>query len=152
MSNDRKRILVIGSNWALLEGVSDLLELAGYEAELSSTWTEVERALQATPPGMVIIDLSSANPEALRVCARLQSLPSTPEVPILLMSFTGLQHIQEIRWSGGDNQDGRLQFYSDTLLGPRTLLEKVEECLQGTQGDGSRPHAARPTGRTLALV
>lgn len=130
-----QRILVIGGNWALLEGVSDLLDLAGYQPLLSSTWAEVERLLDSATPDLVIVDLSSADPEAFRACARLRGQSPLSAVPMLLMSFTGLQHIHELRWSGGGSDEARPQFYVNTLLGPGTLLEKVGECL-ATEGNG----------------
>ena len=73
MSNGTKRIQVIGRSSPLLEGVADLLQLAGYHVDLSSSWAETEYTMQVRPPHLVIVDLSSAALDAVGVAEQIRT-------------------------------------------------------------------------------
>jgi PleD family two-component response regulator len=124
-----KRILVIGRNTPLMEGVSDLLQVVGYPVEASSTWTETEYAMHDSPPALVIIDLSIATPDSYRLAEKIRSIPHWSEVPILLISFSGDDRIRELQRRNQRNGDNKVYFYAHTLLSMDRLLEEVRTCL-----------------------
>ncbi len=124
----RQRILMIGRHSPLMEGVHDLLQVAGYPVQMSSTWTETEYAIHNPPPGLVIVDLSSAMPDVRRVAARIRSAPNWSDVPILFISFSGDDRIRELqRRTRTDNS--KLYFYAHTLLGMDELLAEIQSRL-----------------------
>ncbi len=123
-----ERILVIGKSTPLLEGVYDLLQLAGYQVDMSSSWAETEYALHVTPPNLAVVDLSSSAADAYRLSERMRSTPHWSDVPILFVSFSGDDRIRELQ-RHSRNHDGRTQFYAHTLLSIDGLLAKVEACL-----------------------
>jgi DNA-binding response OmpR family regulator len=125
----RKRILVIGRNTPLMEGVSDLLQVVGYPVDLSSSWTETEYAMYDSPPDLVIIDLSIAAPDGYRLAEQIRSNPHWSEVPILFISFSGDDRIRELQRDNQRNGDKRVHFYAHTLLSMDGLLEEVRTCL-----------------------
>jgi DNA-binding response OmpR family regulator len=129
MDNGKQRILVIGESSPLLEGVADLLQLAGYNAEVSSSWAEIQRASNVTPPNLAIVDLSNSPADAFCLSQRIRGFPHWVDVPILFVSFSGDDRIRELqRWTRKQN-DHRLQFYAHTVLGVNGLLDKVGACL-----------------------
>jgi DNA-binding response OmpR family regulator len=130
MSKSGQRILVIGGNSPLLEGVSDLLQLAGYQVDLSSSWTETEYAMHVKPPNLAIVDLSNPSSDAYRLSEKMHDTPHWSDVPILFISFSGDDRIRELqRKNRNNNHDGRIQFYAHTLLSIDGLLDKVQACL-----------------------
>lgn len=128
MDNGKRRILVIGQSSPLVEGVSDLLQLVGYQVDMSTSWIETEHSMRVTPPNLVIVDLSDSDSEAYRVCEQIQNAPRWSKVPLLFISFSGDDRIRELQ-GRNSNDDGRLHYYAHTLLGMDGLLEKVQTCL-----------------------
>jgi DNA-binding response OmpR family regulator len=120
---------MIGRNTPLMEGVHDLLQVVGYPVEMSSTWAETEYALNAKPPNLVIVDLSSAASDVDRVAQSIRSKPRWSRVPILFMSFSGDDRIRDLQLRNRNHGDGRIHFYAHTLLGMDELLEKVRICM-----------------------
>jgi PleD family two-component response regulator len=129
MSSRGQRILVIGQNSPLLEGVSDLLQLSGYKVDVSSTWAETEYALVVTPPNLAIVDLSSSASDAFSLSESLRKVSRWADVPILFISFSGDDRIRDLQRHNRNPGDRRLQFYAHTLLGVDGLVEKVRTCL-----------------------
>jgi len=124
-----QRVLVIGKSSPLLEGVADLLQLAGYRVEMSSSWSETAYALQITPPNLAIVDLSNSAPDAYRLSEQIRSSPRWADVPILFISFSGDDRIRDLQRWNLKNNDKHLQFYAHTVLSMDGLLNKVGACL-----------------------
>jgi len=124
-------ILVIGSSSPLLEGVADLLQLAGYRVETSSSWAETEYAMVITPPNLVIVDLSGAAPDAYRLSEQLRRAPRWADVPILFISFSGDDSIRSLQLlpRSRKGSSGPVHYYAHTLLSMQGLLNEVKTCL-----------------------
>jgi PleD family two-component response regulator len=129
MGIDRQRIQVIGSSSPLLEGVVDLLQLTGYQVDMSSSWVETEYALRATPPNLVIVDLSGAAADAYRLSEQIRRTPHWSDVPILFISFSGDDRIRDLQRQQRKRKTERVHFYAHTLLSMNGLLDKVQACL-----------------------
>ena len=129
MGREDQRILMIGRQSPLMEGVYDLLQVVGYPVRVSSTWAETEYAMYDAPPRLVIVDLSSAAPDVYRVAEQIHSRPHWSKVPILFLSFSGDDRIRELQRHARKNNSGKLYFYAHTLLGMDELLEKVGNCM-----------------------
>ena len=129
MSNDERRILVVGEHSPLVEGVSDLLQLDGYQVDTSSGWPETEHTDDAPPPSLVIVDLSGSTSEAFDLPERIRSAPRWSTVPLLLIGYADDDRLSELQRRSRSSGDRQLYFYSHTLLGMDGLLEKVQDCL-----------------------
>lgn len=113
-----------------MEGVADLLQVVGYPVEASSSWAETEYAMHdASPPGLVIVDLSSAAADAYALARQIRSRPHWSNVPILFISFSGDDRIRDLEQRSRKNGEKRLYFYAHTLLSMDELLTKVRSCL-----------------------
>ncbi len=128
MEKRGRQILMIGGRSPLLEGVSDLLQLAGHQVATSSTWTEARNALNASPPHLAIVDVSSSAFDTLRLYEQIDYLAQCIRAPILVISFSGDDRIRDLRRRSRDRH-GKIQFYTQTLLGVEGLVDKVESCM-----------------------
>lgn len=123
----RARILVAGSASSWLEGVVDLLLMAGYDAFLLSDWQKAEREIHTASVDLAIVDLSDYV-DSLDLPQRLGALVSAVDLPILLLNSTGDDRIWHLQRVDSPSR-GRVDLYAHSLLGPTALLDKVAGCL-----------------------
>jgi DNA-binding response OmpR family regulator len=122
-----QRILVVGSSSPWLEGVVDLLQLAGYDVTVSPDWETAERGIQDARPDLAILDLSD-RVDSLQLPQEVTALAPAGDVPILLLNSTGDDRIWHLERVGNPSR-GRVDLYAHSLFGPTALLEKVKGCL-----------------------
>jgi CheY-like chemotaxis protein len=128
MASGSQKIVVIGNPSPLLEGVADLLQLAGYDVALSAGGPDAADVGGAPPPDLAILDLSEWL-DSLELPQQILSMAPAPEVPILLLSFSGDDRIWHLQHVEGEGKSGRVEIYAHSLLGPNGLLDKVKGCL-----------------------
>jgi PleD family two-component response regulator len=128
MKERGRQILMIGGSSTLLEGVTDLLQLAGHQVDTSSTWAETRDALNDSPPHLAIVDVSSSVFDTVRLYEQIDYLAHCATAPILVISFSDDDRIRELRRRSRD-RNGNIQFYTQTLLGVDGLVDKVEACI-----------------------
>jgi PleD family two-component response regulator len=129
MTNGKRRILVIGQSSSIVEGVADLLQLVGYQVDMSSSWTGTDYAVHALMPNLVIVDLSNSTSDAYRLSEQLRKIPHWSKVPFLFVSFSGDDQIRELQRRSPKSDNGHSRYYAHTLLGMDGLLEEVQACL-----------------------
>ena len=129
MSNGRRRILVIGQKSSILEGVADLLQLVGYQVDMSSSWVGSDYPARAVAPNLVIVDLSSSESDGHRISEQIRKVHHWSNVPFLFVSFSGDEQIRELQRQSRTGENGHLHYYAHTLLGMDGLLEEVQACL-----------------------
>jgi hypothetical protein len=123
----RARILVVGSVSPWLEGVVDLLQLAGYDALLLADWPQAEREIRSASADLAIVDLSEYV-DSFDLPERLNVLAPVGGLPILLLNSTGddrIWHLDRVSHASR----GRVDLYAHSLLGPTALLDKIDDCL-----------------------
>lgn len=123
------RVLIIGRSSALLEGLVDLLQLAGYRVDLSAGWPDTFYPLPESRPDLAIVDLSNSHPDAVRITDQIRASSEWAQVPVLFISFSGDERIREMQLRSRQNNDVRFQYYSHTVLSMDGLLDKVAACL-----------------------
>jgi DNA-binding response OmpR family regulator len=122
-----QRILVVGSSSPWLEGVVDLLQLAGYDVAVCSDWEKAEQDIQDAPPDLAILDLTDYV-DSLELPQQVTAMSPARSLPILLLNSTGddrIWHLERV----GDPSRGRVDLYAHSLFGPDALLDKVRGCL-----------------------
>jgi DNA-binding response OmpR family regulator len=129
MTKNGRHILLIGNRSPLFDGVYDLLQLAGYHVDISSTWAESETGINGDRPNLAIVDVSSLGPAGRFLSERIGRAAEHEQVPILVVGFDGDQVMLDLQRDAGGNGDSRLQFYTHTLLGMTGLLDRVSACL-----------------------
>ncbi len=126
VDRERQRILMVGRNTTLMEGVHDLLQVVGYPVRMSFGWAETACVMDSAPPDLVIVDLSSAGPD---VADRIRRTPHGFKVPILFLGLADDDSVRELQNRAQRNGDGQLYFYRHTLLGVDELLDKIQSCM-----------------------
>jgi response regulator RpfG family c-di-GMP phosphodiesterase len=129
MGSGKGHILVLGQRSALLEGVSDLLRLVGYQVELSSDWEGATSSGWMSPPNLVIVDLSDRVSEAQGLPDQIHSVPRWSSVPLLFVGFSGDAEIDELQARGHGHDSAPTYFYVHSLLSAEGLVQKVQTCL-----------------------
>lgn len=124
-----QRILVVGGPSPLLEGVADLLQIAGYRVESLATWAEAEQALNGSPPQLTIVDPSALAADPLGLSFSIAKASDGTGVPVLCVGFPDDARIGELRRHSRLGNGHRLRFFPHTVLGMNGLLEAVEDCL-----------------------
>ena len=128
-SRSEQRIVVIGGDGPLLEGVSDLLQLAGYQVRIESSQdlpAGLPSAAEAAP-NLTILDISGSG-SAVKLSSFLDRVGQSRDAQILVVSFAGDDRIRELEKSTRSDHRGRFHFYAHSLLGAEGLLEKVDSC------------------------
>lgn len=129
MSNGRRRILVIGQSSSILEGVADLLQLVGYQVDMSSSWVGSDFPMRAVAPNLVLVDLSSSASDGRRISEQVRKMPHWSKVPFLFVSFSADDQIRELQRTSRSSENGHMYYYAHTLLGMDGLLQEVQACL-----------------------
>jgi DNA-binding response OmpR family regulator len=128
-ASKEKRILVVGQSLSLVEGVADLLQMVGYPVHASAALPEAGFTDLPVPPDLMIVDLSVAASDIYHRSEKIREEPLWSEVPILYVSFSGDDHIRELRRRGVRHDDHRSRFYAPPILGLDGLLETVKTYL-----------------------
>lgn len=79
----RRRILIVDDEETVREVAREYLELEGYAVMRAANGLEALRAAAATPPDLVILDLTLPGMDGLEVCRRLRAAGA---VPILMLT------------------------------------------------------------------
>ncbi len=79
-------VLVVDDEKALLALVQDVLEDEGFEVLTASEGAEALELAQKTCPDLIITDLMMPKMTGRMLCKKLDSLPTTSAIPIILMT------------------------------------------------------------------
>ncbi|MDY6923824.1 MAG: response regulator [Pseudomonadota bacterium] len=151
------RILVVDDDPGIREVLADYLNQHGYAAEGVATAAEMDRAMAARAPDLIVLDLMMPGEDGLSVCRRL----SGKGPPIVMLSAMGEDTDRIIGLELGADD------YLAKPCNPRELLARVRAVLRRPRevGEGDGPCLAfagwrldlmrrdltRPDGRTVAL-
>lgn len=151
------RILVVDDDPGIREVLTEYLVQHGYAAEGAATATEMDRAIAARRPDLIVLDLMMPGEDGLSVCRRL----SGKGPPIVMLSAMGEDTDRIIGLELGADD------YLAKPCNPRELLARVRAVLRrpretdeaegpslafaGWRLDLMRRELTRPDGRTVAL-
>jgi class 3 adenylate cyclase len=85
----RPQILIVDDSAAHRDLLTSFMEADGYAAAAAADGKEGLARVEATPPDLILLDVSMPGLDGLSVCARLKEGPDTRHIPIVLV--TGLQ-------------------------------------------------------------
>lgn len=83
IGSQRRRVLIVDDEATVREVVGQYLEIEGYSVLSASDGVEALRVAAATPPDLVILDLTLPGMDGLEVCRRLRAVSA---VPILMLT------------------------------------------------------------------
>jgi len=151
------RILVVDDDPGIREVLTDYLIQHGYAAEGAATAAEMDRAIAARSPDLIVLDLMMPGEDGLSVCRRL----SGKGPPIVMLSAMGedTDRIIGLELGADDylakpcNPRELLARVRAVLRRPREAGEDEAPCLAfaGWRLDLMRRDLTRPDGRTVSL-
>jgi DNA-binding response OmpR family regulator len=115
------RVLIVDDDEACLSGMKQLLEMAGHEALVASTFEEGRRVLRSAAPDILIADVRLGSFNGLQLVATIAT-----HIPVIVISgFDDVVLQAEARAMGAD--------YLVKPVAPAVLLERVEQKLAETR-------------------
>ncbi len=108
----------------ILHVISLKLRNAGYEVITAQDGREALELAQAELPDMIITDYQMPFLSGLELCRRLKQIPSTREIPAIMLTARGFD------LDAGEMEEAGIRTCVYKPFGPRELLKTVEEMLE----------------------
>ena len=152
------RILVVDDDPGIREVLTEYLSQHGYLTEGAATAAEMDRALAARPPDLIVLDLMMPGEDGLSVCRRVSGKGGPPIVMLSAMGedtdrIIGLELGADDYLAKPCNPRELLARVRAVLRRPREAGETEGPCLAfaGWRLDLMRRELTRPDGRTTTL-
>ena len=123
----RPRLLVVDDDPGIREVLCEYLDRHGYAAEPAASAAEMDRALQARPADLVVLDVMMPGEDGLSACRRLAARGQ----PVVMLSAMGEETDRIVGLELGADD------YLAKPCNPRDLLARVRAVLR--RRDGSAP-------------
>jgi DNA-binding response OmpR family regulator len=115
------------------------LARGGFRCRTAATGTEALRAVKASAPDLVILDLMLPEMDGLEVCRRLRQEPGTASIPIIILTAKTDEVDRVLGLEMGADD------YVAKPFSPKELVARVRAVLRRTrQAEGPRPLTAGP--------
>lgn len=128
----RPRLLVVDDDPGIREVLCDYLDRHGYAAEAAGSAAEMDRALQARPADLVVLDVMMPGEDGLSACRRLAARGQ----PVVMLSAMGEETDRIVGLELGADD------YLAKPCNPRELLARVRAVLR--RRDGPAPAGDAP--------
>jgi DNA-binding response OmpR family regulator len=123
--NDRLRILVVDDDDDIRILLRELLQRAGYDVDEVEDGRAALRQLYATPPALVILDVTMPGMDGYQTLERIRDLS---DVPVLMLTAR-TQELEKVRGLSAGADD-----YVAKPFGRQELLARVQALLRRTGG------------------
>lgn len=120
----RRRILIVDDEATVREVVGHYLELEGFAVSQATTGLEALRMATASPPDMLILDLTLPGIDGLEVCRRLRGVSAVP----ILMLTARAEDVDKLIGFGFGADD-----YMTKPFNPRELVARVHAIMRRIQ-------------------
>jgi DNA-binding response OmpR family regulator len=123
--NDRPRILVVDDDEDIRILLRELLQRAGYDVDEVEDGRAALRQLYATPPALVILDVTMPGMDGYQTLERIRDLS---EVPVIMLTAR-TQELEKVRGLAAGADD-----YVAKPFGRQELLARVQALLRRSGG------------------
>lgn len=86
MESEKKLILVIDDELAILHSLKILLEDAGYDIVTTSVGMEIEQLRRRIQPDLILLDMLLTGADGREILRQMKSRKETRDIPIILLS------------------------------------------------------------------
>ncbi|WP_158826426.1 response regulator [Mucilaginibacter lacusdianchii] len=101
MDTKPKTILVADDDKAILESITAILNLSGYEVLYVQDGTSVLQAIKAQPD-LILLDIQMPGHDGSAVCRQLKRQASTKDIPVMFLSAS-MDVAHKAREAGADD-------------------------------------------------
>ena len=123
--NDIAEILVVEDDPEINELLGAYIELSGYECKRVKNGADAIAHAISGNPSLVLLDVMLPDMSGVDICARLRKIPSTAQVPIIMLTACDLQNIRDAAHKAGATELRSKPF------DPERLMETIEMRLNG---------------------
>lgn len=119
-----KKVLYIEDEPDQIKVVGDRLEASGYGFISAADGEEGIRKAQEEKPDLILLDIFLPKIKGFDVCKRLKELPETSDIPIIVITASGVEYIDAQSKAAGA---------SDCIKKPyeaKELILKIEQLLK----------------------
>jgi DNA-binding response OmpR family regulator len=127
IDTQRRRILIVDDEATVREVVGQYLEIEGYEVLRAESGPEGLRITEATPPDLVILDLTLPGMDGLEVCRRLRAVSA---IPILMLTARAEDADKLVGFDVGADD------YLTKPFNPRELVARVQAIMRRLEAMG----------------
>ncbi|MBS7563587.1 response regulator transcription factor [Mucilaginibacter sp. Bleaf8] len=120
MDTKQKTILVADDDKAIVDSISAILNMSGYEVLNVNDGTSVLQAIKAQPD-LVLLDIQMPGHDGVAVCKQLKRQASTKDIPIIFLSAS-MDVARKAQESGADD-------YLEKPFDIDALKDKIFHCL-----------------------
>jgi CheY-like chemotaxis protein len=85
MAKKQKTILVADDDEAIVDSISAILDMSGYEVLFVNDGTSVMQAVKAQPD-LILLDIQMPGHDGQAVCRQLKRQASTKDIPVIIVS------------------------------------------------------------------
>ncbi len=128
-------ILLVDDDLAILDGVTDLLNIYGYQVIAVENGHQALEVMQSTPPDLVISDISMPSMDGYALFEAVRSKPEWVPIPFIFLTARG--QISDIRRGRKLGADG----YLTKPFDPEELLSAIQGQIKRTQDIKVATHA-----------
>ncbi|UKT64086.1 response regulator [Pedobacter mucosus] len=108
-----KKILIADDDEGIVDAVTMILEVMGYEVEFTYDGGEVLEAVK-NKPDLILLDIWMSGHDGRDICRQLKSDPKYQGIPILMISAS--RNIKQSALDAGANDFMEKPFEMDSLL------------------------------------
>jgi putative nucleotidyltransferase with HDIG domain len=83
---DRGSIVIVDDNANNLQVLSSMLQQEGYKVRPALSGEQALRAISASPPDLVLLDIRMPGMDGYETCRRLKATPATAGIPVIFIS------------------------------------------------------------------
>ena len=120
----RRRVLVVDDDPAILELIALRLDLAGYETRLARDGADALRAVSATKPAAMVLDINMPHMDGFEVLERLKASGTLARLPTMVL--TARNNVEDVRRAIGLGA----RDYMSKPFDDRMLLARVARLLR----------------------
>lgn len=128
-----KKILVVEDEKNIAKGVAYNLEREGFRVEIARDGEEGLRAVKASAPDLVVLDLMLPKIDGLEVCRQLRGLDKTAAIPIIMLTAKTQEADRVVGLEIGADD------YIPKPFSHRELAARVKAVLRRAQGAALPP-------------
>lgn len=125
-----RRVLIVDDESDLREVMDYNLRAAGYEVNHADTGTSALANAQRTLPDAIVLDINLPGLDGLAVCEMLRLLPSTKNIPILMLTALATEQTRKLGLQLGAND------YMTKPFSPRELVVRIGRLVEETHEGG----------------
>lgn len=127
------RVLVVDDESDITELLSYTFRDAGYEVLVAGDGMAALSLAQRWLPEVIVLDLNLPGLDGFAVCEMLRVLPSTRDIPILMLTAFATEQSRKLGLQIGAND------YLTKPFSPRDVVARVKELVEETHSGATKP-------------